>query len=614
MLYTFDEIRAAVLLMQQDQGPLLRKMRDVLIRYEGDWVIPMPDVANEPKMPQLTPALVGEAIDQIAMRAASVQPIITCPALDDSKDRGRRSRAYANTRTQIINATLERSRWALGRRRLYRQLTAYHTGSVVCLPDMINKIPRIEVRDPLSTYIEPQAAESTRDPLYGAFVTRMSGERLRQRFPMVRDDNGGPISNREMQRMWEVCEWYDNDDCVWGLIGPMESQGSHISSLSAAQMAPPCYMELERLPNRAGVIPMMVPHNVSLGGIASRIGSLLGNVDLQAKLMGLHIIAQEKAIFPDVYVIGRQSAEPELVTGEWQDGRTGNINLIRDAESVGVLRTTADPATNQMIDRLERNFRTSTSLVPQLGGETYGAMRTGRAIDALSGMALDPRVQEVHEIVESYQPVLHQAILATYKGYWGSKQFSMYAGHANRRKMIEFVPNEHIETYENSVNYFSAGADMMQLTQLLGSLRGSDAISQRTFQDAHPMIGDSDAERRQLHEEKLENAALEAVGQQILSGQMPPTVAGMLAKFMSAGDSVFQAIDKVDTKLRELQATTAQAPPPEAGMVGPPESMPGLSGGPAADQQPAPFTQPTPPPQGVGGMRQLMQAMSPQGA
>ena len=70
-MYSYDQIREAVLLMQNDQGPLILKMREVLLRYEGDWVLPMPELANEPRMPQLTPALVGEAVDQIALRAAS---------------------------------------------------------------------------------------------------------------------------------------------------------------------------------------------------------------------------------------------------------------------------------------------------------------------------------------------------------------------------------------------------------------------------------------------------------------------------------------------------------------------------------------------------------------
>jgi hypothetical protein len=601
--YSFDEIRAAVLLMQADQGPLLTKMREILVRYEGDWILPLPDVENEPRLPQLTPALVGEAIDQIALRASSVQPSVSSPPLDAYKDRGVRSREYGGIRGQIISATLERSRWGLGRRRYYRHLTAYHTASLVVIPDMKMGMPRIEVRDPLCSFVEPQANESLRDPNYAAFVNRFSGTHLRARYPKVREEFGGPITKTNTNSMWEVVEWYDHEDVVWGLLGPTEANGQHISRGNGYPTIGQS-MEIDRLPNRAECPPVAVPHNVSLGRIASRIGSLLGSIDLQAKLMALHIIAQEKAIFPDVYVIGRSSQEPQLITGDWKDGRTGEINMVQDAESIGVLRTTPDPTTGQMIDRLERNFRTSTSLVPQLGGETYGAMRTGRAIDALSGMALDPRVQELHEITEAYLPTLNSAILATYKGYWPAKKFSMYCGYRNR-KLIEFTPKDHIETLENSVSYYIAGADVMQLTQILGSLFGAEAIAKKTFQEQHPMIGNSDDEIAQIREEKLEGAAIDGLVQQIMAGALPPTIAGMVVKEIRRGMDPFEAIAKIDEELRKLQATQAPAAP--EGMVAPPESMPGLTAGPSADQQPVPDAVNVPP--DAVHMKQLMAAM-----
>lgn len=605
MSYTFDQIREFVLLMQDDQGPLLQKMRDILQRYEGDWVLPMVDLEKEPKMPQLTPALIGEAIDQVAMRAASVQPRNISPAIEPRKDTGKRSRQYASIRSNIISATQESSRWSLGRRRYYRHLTAYHTASLVVTPDMHRGLPRLEVRDPLSSFVEPSSNESLLDPNYVAFISRYSGVHLRNRYPKVRAEYGGPITDRETSNLWDVVEWYDAEDIVWGLIGPCESYGSHVNTQQLATGSPS--MELLRLPNRAGRVPAVIPHNVSLGRITSRIGSMIGNVDLQNKLTALAIAAQEKAIFPDVYVLGRQGMEPQLTSGEWKDGRTGEINMVMDAEAVNVLRTTPDPTTNQTIDRLERNFRSSTSLVPQMGGETYGALRTGRGIDALAGMALDPRIQEMHEITEAYLPSLHSAILATYKGYWGSKQYSMYAGRGGDRTLVEFVPNEHIETTETSVAYDVAGADAVQLTQILGSLYGAKAISRRKFREGHPYIANADVEDARVREEELEEALMQAIVQQIVAGQLPPIIATMVRDVLASGKDIFEAMKKVDEELRKMQATPP--PAPEEGMVAPPESMPGLAGGPGAAQAPMPEQQNVTVPGDVSRMRQLLQTM-----
>lgn len=604
---SFDEIVQLVLHMQREQGPLILKMRDILDRYDGDWILPVPEVPEEPDMPQLTPALIGEAVDNMAMRAASVRPTVYCPALLPHKDVGPRSRQYATVRRRIIAATYHDSKWLLGRRRFYRHLSAYHTGSLVVVPNFEDERVHIEVRDPLGTYVEPQAHEQLRSPEYVAFVTRHSGEYLRGMYPKVRSENGGPIAAQDMYQLWDVVEWYDTEQILWGLMGPVEQYGNHINQ--RWYNAP--WMQLSpAFPNKAGVIPAVVPHNVSLGRIASRIGSLIGNIDLQAKLMALNIIAQEKAIFPDVYAIGRQSGQPQVIGGRWKDGREGDVNMLMDVEAVGVLRTTPDPATLQMTDRLERNFRTSTGLVPQFGGETYGALRTGRGIDALAGMAVDPRVQEMHEISEAWMPHLNAAILATWKGYFGSKQFALFSGWPGDTGLVEFIPDKHIETTENTVSYVVAGADVIQQTQILGSLFGAKAISSRTFRAKHPWIDDPEREGALVDEEQFEDALKQTILQQMMSGQVPVMLAVRIRNYMQQGHDIFKAVEMADEEIRKLQAT--EAPPAPEGMVAPPESMPGIQGGPEQLQAPMPAPPPETGievPQGAAAMRQLMQVM-----
>lgn len=604
---TFDEIVQLVLSMQREQGPVILAMRGILDRYDGDYILPVPEVPNEPNMPPLTPALIGEAVDNMAMRAASVQPIITCPAINPIKDTGVRSRAYATTRRKVLAATYHHSKWKLASRRFYRQLSAYQTGSVVVIPDFREELPRLEVRDPLGTYVEPQANESLRPAEYIAFVNRYSGEWLRARFPKVRAEVGGPISNREVHQLWDVVEWYDTEQTLWGLVGPVEEYGAHIQP--SWQNAP--WMQLSpTFPNKAGVVPAIAPHNVSLGKLYSRLSSLIGNVDLQAKLMALTIIAQEKAIFPDMYAIGRMAGQPHVVGGKWKDGREGDINMLVDVEQVGVLRTTPDQGVLQLNDRLERNFRTSTGLVPQFGGETYGALRTGRGIDALAGIAVDPRIQELHELVEVWLPHLNEAIFHTYKGYWGSKQYSLYTGW-DGDGVVEFTPNEHIETTANTVSYVVAGADVVQQTQILGSLYGAKAISARTFRTKHPWINDPEHEGRIVDEEEFEAALKQSILQQLVQGQLPQIVASLIHGYMQKGHDIFKAVEMADEEMRRRQAT--EAPPAPEGMVAPPEAMPGMMGGPGAMQQPAPEmmapADQVAVPQGAAAMRQLMQVM-----
>lgn len=604
---SFEEIVRLTQDMQRVQGPVVSRMRDVLNRYDGEWVIPMPDLKDEPVMPQLTPALIAEAVDAMAMRASSVMPMTSIPALARNKDTGPRSKEYATVRRKIIAGTYHLSKWKLGRRRFYRHLSAYHTGALIVLPDFENEMVRLHVRDPLSSFAEPQAAEELRPPDYVSFLYRHSGEYLMNCYPQLRADNGGPITTRDTNELWDVCEWVDEDQIVFGLVGPVHPDGMHINT--RAIQAPwrqlgPVY------PNKCDHMPAIVPHNVALGKIASRMAAMIGNVDLQAKMMALNIIAAEKAIFPDVYAIGRQNGAPQIIGEQWRDGRTGDINMLMDIEQVGVLRSAPDVGTAQTIDRLERNFRASTGLVPQFSGETYGALRTGAGVNALGGMAVDPRIQEMHEISEAWMPHVNSAILSSWKGYFGGKR-TFFSGWPSDRGLVEFDPGVHIESTENTVSYAIAGADVIQQTQILGSLFGAKAISARTFRERHPWIDDPEAEGAMVDEEAFEDALRQSILQKLVSGELPPTVAVLMRNHMQEGNDIFSAVLYADEEMRKRQATVA--PPAPEGMIAAPEAMPGMAAGPTGMQQPpaeAPMqaADQVAVPQGTARMRQLMQA------
>ena len=69
-MYTFDEIVGIIRQRQDVQSPLLERMLEVKERYNGDYVIPLPSMENEPVLPPLTPALIAENIDAVAQRAS----------------------------------------------------------------------------------------------------------------------------------------------------------------------------------------------------------------------------------------------------------------------------------------------------------------------------------------------------------------------------------------------------------------------------------------------------------------------------------------------------------------------------------------------------------------
>jgi hypothetical protein len=194
------------------------------------------------------------------------------------------------------------------------------------------------------------------------------------------------------------------------------------------------------------------------------------------------------------------------------------------------------------------------------------------------GAALDPRIQEMQEIMEAHLPHLNECLFATYKGYFGSKQFSMFTGYAGDFGQVEFTPNEHFETHDNVVSYSIPGADIQGTTIQLGQLLSMKGISLRTFRTKHPFIEDAEAEGRRVDEEQLEEAVMAAIQQQALSGQLPVVYVSKIEKHRKKGLDIFEAIEKADNEIREEQA--AIAPAPEEGMAMAPEQVAGLAAGP----------------------------------
>jgi hypothetical protein len=297
-----------------------------------------------------------------------------------------------------------------------------------------------------------------------------------------------------------------------------------------------------------------------------------------AQLQALSIAAGEKAIFRDRFIIGDSIKAPQLVGGQWKDGRTGEMNIILDAKNIGELAGTPDPTTQMMIDRLERNVRIGTGLVPQAGGETYGALRTGRGMDSMMGTAVDPRIQEMQEIMEVALEHVNFVMFEQYKAYWPDKKFTMFSGWPGDKGTVDFIPNVHIETSDNVVAYTIPGSDVQGTTIQLGQLLGMKAISLHTLRSRHPYIDDPDAESARVEEETIEEALLQGLANQAAQGAIPVTYLALIEKYRRKEPDLVQAILKADAEMKAEQAK--MAPPPGEGQFAAPEQMPGLSGPP----------------------------------
>lgn len=600
--YSWAEIVQLTVARVRDAGPLISAMAAVRDRYNAEWVLP--GFEDDPEGGGLAPMLIADAIDNLGMLAAQVDPTIDVPAIDPSKASGMRSLEYANVRRKMITATHYSSAFDVGRGRAYRHLAGYATFSLVVVPDFRCDEMRVQVRNPLATYCEPHDAEDLSPPGWVCFVYGKSAQWVRNQYPATRQEQGGPIPRTTYAGseliLWDLAEWWDGESNVIGLIGPRTRVADTTVTMDRVLGSS---MELQRLPNRFGMVPAVCPSQVTLDRVMSAVHRIVGSADLMAKFRALDLMAAERSIFPDRFIVGANGQAPRMVAGQWLDGRTGETNLIMDATSVGNLHNTVDPSGPQAADRLEGEARRHAGMVPQMQGQSSGALRTGRAIDSLYGTAVDPRAAEFHRIMQHALVPINKAILAGYKGYFGDRKFSMFSGRSGDGN-VSFTPNTHVEvikgaTYDaydkemdpeilsldNAVVYPIPGADVLNTTMALGQLIAMKAISRQTMRRMHPWVPDYEAVEREIMVETLEEGLSQALIMRFQSGIPPEDAAKVIEILRKTGDIV-QATQEAQKLAEARQAKAAQPALPD--QTASPDQMPGLANpGEGAEQLPA---------------------------
>lgn len=576
------------------QSPLIQRMIEVRDRYLGDVIVPAPSMDDDIPLSQLSPLLIADAVDGQADYASQAQPTISVPALDASSSR---SVDYASRRRKAVGAVWDESWMDLLLARMYRHLAGYATSAMMVELDHELRMPRVVIRDPLSAYPEPKAAEDLTLPSNVGFVTSKSLDWLHRTYPATIDryprGSGWPNSGDEL---WDIVEWIDEDQIMVGLLGPRNGYQSW-------QSEPRRWcMELSTLPNVVGRCTAVIFRLVTMDRIISQLANLIGHSDMVAMLTYLDIRATEKSIFPDRYIIGRAGQNPRVVSGAWESGETGATNIVIDAEAIGELRGTPDPNNKQTLDRLERNLRVSSGLIPAQGGETYGALRTGRGIDSLMGAALDPRTTKLHRIGERYLSALNEIVLTAYAKRWPTRVYQVSFPH--EPAVVDFEPAKHVESLRGvtdlhgrpmlatkaRVHYPIPGMDDTNATVVIGQMLAAGLISQRDARRMHPHVQDPEGTERQVLVEQFEGLSMAGLGQRMQAGGIPPEDAGRMIELAYEGKRLDEIIQIVNAEAAARQAQ--QAPPPQPDQMMPPEAMPGLgSPGEGAGMAPPPQIQ-----------------------
>ena len=583
---TIEEIVAIYASRQQGSDDAKSRMRNLRDYYNGDVIVPLPEINSDEQ--SAVANLLAQGLDQTAMRIASTRPDIYCPPSDPSK---KRSRDNSEIRRKAIFGWWEHSRMDLQIAKRARHLIGYSTTVTQLRFNPKTGCPEWHLRDPLTAYPATLLGVDDMRPRDVVFAYERSLGYLRTMYPDVAAVFQSDSGAGEDQPI-EMIEYIsDEEQVLIAMRGPVKTGLFATSSNSDENIV----VELERTPNILGECPVVCAERINLDDAQGQFDGILGMYQMQARLMALEVIAVQKGVFPDTWLVGRAGETPQIVNPA--DGLTGEVGLVRGGD-LRDIQMQPGYMTNPAIDRLERAQRLTAGIPPEFGGESTTNIRTGRRGDAVLSAVVDFPVQEAQRIMARSLQEENKLAINMSKKYAGNKGKSFYVTSKNAKGRVDYTPNTNFESNDNVVIYSQAGADINNLVIGGGQRVGMGTMSKRSFMAIDPLVEDPEFEHDAVVAEQLESALLVSIQQQASQGTIPPADLARIMELVANDQmELAEAVDKVQKEAQERQAQQVEATSPEAQ---PGLAMPGM-GAEAATM--------APPPGGGGGLAGLLGAL-----
>jgi hypothetical protein len=569
-------------------GPLHVKMKQIQSIYNGTMEVPLPDMEQN-SFPS-TPNLLAAGVDQMAGRITSVVPSVNFASV---KPGVRKFDRTAMTASRTITGWWQEDRVPLKMKQRGRHQIAYGMSPVVIRWDNVKKRPTWQIRHPLETYASTDIIPGTMRPKDVIFAYRRSAGWLRSQgygdrlaALMGRVDTPNDVSVL-------MLEYMDDEQTTLLIAGyrTPDPYNMYEVEFNGEQLKG---MVVENYPNILGKCPASVPMRITLDTAAGQFDNMIGMYYQQAKLMALEVIAVEKGIFPDTYLVSRPNEVGRFLDGP-HDGRTGMVNIIAGGD-IREVQSQPGYLTNPTIDRLERNQRVTAGIPAEFGGESSTGIRTGRRGDAVLSAVIDYPVAEAQETFAYALEEENEIAIELAKKWDGDNQRTIFVGTGNASRPVTYTANETFITTEHVVSYPASGTDINSLIIGIGQRVGLGTMSKFTAATLDPYIDNPEQEHDAIIAEGLEQALMSGLQQQAASGQIPPlTLAKIMRLVADDKMELAEALNKVtEDAMKEQEQKQEQAPGEEmtpemaaadptvaamAGAQAPQSPIPGLGAG-----------------------------------
>lgn len=539
-------------------GPLHQKMKLIQSIYNGTMEVPLPDMEDS-TMPSV-PNLLAAGVDQMAGRITSVVPSVNFASI---KPGVRVSDRRAITASRTVTGWWQADRLPMKMKQRGRHQIAYGMSPVVIRWDNENKRPTWQVRHPLETYPSTDLLPGQLSPNDCIFAYRRSVGWLRakgygDRLAALTGDYEMP--NDASILLIEYVDTYETHLIAAGYKTPDPYAITELDMVGTQMRG----VTLERYANMSGdESPVVIPMRITLDTAGGQFDNMIGMYYQQAKLMALEVIAVEKGIFPDTYLVSRPGEVGRFLDGP-HDGRTGMVNIIAGGD-IREVQSQPGYLTNPTIDRLERNQRVTAGIPAEFGGESSSNIRTGRRGDAVLSAVIDYPVAEAQETFGYALQEENEVAIELSKKWAGDTKRTLYVGTGNAARPVTYVPNETFETSEHVVSYPASGADLNSLIIGIGQRVGLGIMSKQTASTLDPYIDNPEVERDAIITEGLEQALMSGLQQQAASGAIPPLIVAKIMKLVKDDKmELAEAMNKVTEEAMKEQEQQQPEPTPDS--------------------------------------------------
>lgn len=551
---TVDEILSLYKQRVNFYGPIHSKMKMIQQIYNGSFEVPLPDMEQN-SIPS-TPNLLAAGVDQMSGRITSVIPAVNFSSM---KPGTRYYDRLAQTASRTITGWWQEDRVPMKMKQRGRHLIAYGMSPVVIRWNSEDELPTWQVRHPLETYPSTDIIPGKVTPTDCIFAYRRSVGWMRSQgygdklYALM---GRGDMPNDASILLIEYIDAYETHLIAAGYKSADPYSAPFELTFTGDALKG---ITLEQYFNLGDECPVVVPMRITLDTAAGQFDNMVGMYYQQAKLMALEVIAVEKGIFPDTYLVSRPGEIGRFLDGP-HDGRTGMVNIIAGGD-IREIQSQPGYLTNPTIDRLERNQRVTAGIPAEFGGESGSNIRTGRRGDAVLSAVIDYPVAEAQETFAYSLEEENEVAIALSKAWAGDKEKTIYVGTGNASRPVTYTPNKTFETDEHTVSYPASGTDINSLIIGIGQRVGLGIMSKQTAATLDPYIDNPEQEHDQIIAEGLEQALMAGLQQQATSGAIPPLVLSKIMRLVSDDKmELAEALNKVtEEAMKEQEKQQAEA-------------------------------------------------------